>query len=305
MLGHDEILAVNDLGPEAMLAFRSLKEAIVRIIEMSDIHVGTSFFDPCLMDAAIDETNAFEPDLVAIAGDLTTKGYREEFEEAKSYLDRLECEKVIVVPGNHDGHNVGYYHFEDLFGDRERSLTLSIPEGEAKVVALDSSEPDLDEGQVGREHYAWLDSEFRGWDRGPKILVIHHHLLDIPGTGRDRNILRDAGDILAILRDLKVDLVLAGHRHVPYAFSLSNTLIIHSGTVSSKRVRGFMPPSYNQIELDSEEIRITLRYPGEGQEPLVSGSWRPLANIEFHPQLERYVRYDRLPFLFSSQEDRT
>jgi 3',5'-cyclic-AMP phosphodiesterase len=57
------------------------------------------------------------------------------------------------------------------------------------VVALDSSEPDLDEGQIGRENYAWLDWEFRAWDRGPKILVIHHHLLDIPGTGRDRNIL--------------------------------------------------------------------------------------------------------------------
>jgi integrase len=57
------------------------------------------------------------------------------------------------------------------------------------VVALDSSEPDLDEGQIGRENYAWLDWELRGWDRGPKILVIYHHLLDIPGTGRDRNIL--------------------------------------------------------------------------------------------------------------------
>ncbi len=103
----------------------------------------------------------------------------------------------MVVPGNHDGHNVGYYHFEDLFGNRESSLTLSVPEGEAKVVALDSSEPDLDEGQVSREHYAWLDSDFRGWDRGPKILMIHHHLLDLPGTGRDRNILSDAGDLHA------------------------------------------------------------------------------------------------------------
>ena len=267
----------------------------MRIVQMSDIHVGSTFV-PALMDAAIEEINAFGPDLVAVPGDLTTKGYKEEFEEAKAYLDRLECENVVVVPGNHDGHNVGYYHFEDLFGKRESSLTLSVPEGEAKVVALDSSEPDLDEGQVGREHYAWLDSEFRGWDRGPKILMIHHHLLDLPGTGRDRNILSDAGDILAILRELGVELVLSGHRHVPYVNNVSNTLIVHCGTVSSTRVRGFMRPSYNRIELDGDEIRITLRYPGEGEEPLASGSWRPVANILFHPPHERYVRYDRLPF---------
>jgi Icc protein len=70
--------------------------------------------------------------------------------------------------------------------------------------------------------------------------VIHYHLLDLPGTGRDRNILNDAGDILAILRELEVDLVLSGHRHVPYVNNVSNTLIIHCGTVSSTRVRGFV-----------------------------------------------------------------
>ena len=57
-----------------------------------------------------------------------------------------------------------------------------------------------------------------------------------------------------------------------------------------------MRPSYNRIELDGDEIRITLRYPGEGAEPLASGSWRPVANILFHPPHGRYVRYDRLPF---------
>ncbi len=231
------------------------------------------------------------------------EGYREEFEEAKSYLDRLECKNVVVVPGNHDSRNVGYYHFEDLVGKREGSLTLPVGEGEAKVVALDSSEPDLDEGQIGRERYTWLDSEFRGWDRGAKILVIHHHLLDIPGTGRNRNVLRDAGDILAILRDLEVNLVLAGHRHVPYVFSLFDTLIVHSGTVSSKRLRGYVRPSYNQIELGSEKISVTLRYPGEEHEPFASGTWKPHANVRFHPELHRYVRYDRPSFDTTATRD--
>jgi Icc protein len=267
---------------------------------MSDIHVGSGLFRPELLGAAIEETNELQPDLVAIAGDLTMEGYRWEFEEAKGYLDRLQCPNVVVVPGNHDAKNVGYRHFEEFFGLREGTATLDVPEGEAKVVALDSTKPDLDEGEVGREHYAWLASEFRDWDRGPRIVMIHHHILAVPGTGRDVNNLRDAGDVMAILRELKVDMVLSGHRHVPYVWSISGVRIIHSGTASSMRVRGTMPPSYNVIELDEESVRIRLKQPGkgkEGEEALASFSRKPVTTSEFYPDFERFVLYDRLPFL--------
>jgi Icc protein len=272
----------------------------VRIVQMSDIHVGSGLFRPELLDAAIEETNELEPDLVAIAGDLTMEGYRWEFEEARAYLDRIECPNVVVIPGNHDAKNVGYRHFEEFFGMREGTATVAVPEGEAKVVAIDSTKPDLDEGEVGREHYAWIDSEFKNWDRGPRIVMIHHHILAVPGTGRDVNNLRDAGDVMAILRELKVDMVLSGHRHVPYVWSISGVRIVHSGTASSMRVRGTMPPSYNVIELDEESVRIRLKQPGkgkEGEEPLASFSRKPVTTSEFYPDFERFVIFDRLPFL--------
>jgi 3',5'-cyclic-AMP phosphodiesterase len=272
----------------------------LRIVQMSDIHVGSGLFRPDLLEAAIEETNELEPDLVAVAGDLTMEGYRWEFEEAKGYLDRLECPNVVVIPGNHDARNVGYRHFEDFFGLREGAVTVPIADGEAKIVALDSTKPDLDEGEVGREHYAWIDSELRGWNRGPKIVIVHHHILAVPGTGRDVNNLRDAGDVMAILRELKVDMVLSGHRHVPYVWSISGVRIVHSGTASSMRVRGTMPPSYNVIELDEESVRITLKQPGkgeEGEDPLASFSREPVTTSQFYPDFERFVLYDRLPFL--------
>ena len=272
----------------------------MRIVQMSDIHVGSGLFRPELLDAAIEETNELEPDLVAIAGDLTMEGYRWEFEEARAYLDRIECPNVVVIPGNHDAKNVGYRHFEEFFGMREGTATVAVPEGEAKVVAIDSTKPDLDEGEVGREHYGWIDSEFKNWDRGPRIVMIHHHILAVPGTGRDVNNLRDAGDVMAILRELKVDMVLSGHRHVPYVWSISGVRIIHSGTASSMRVRGTMPPSYNVIELDEESVRIRLKQPGkgkEGEEPLASFSRKPVTTSEFYPDFERFVIFDRLPFL--------
>jgi 3',5'-cyclic AMP phosphodiesterase CpdA len=114
------------------------------------------------------------------------------------------------------------------------------------------------------------------------------------------NNLRDAGDVMAILRELKVDMVLSGHRHVPYVWSISGVRIIHSGTASSMRVRGTMPPSYNVIELDEESVRIRLKQPGkgkEGEEPLASFSRRPVTTSEFYPDFDRFVIFDWLPFL--------
>jgi 3',5'-cyclic-AMP phosphodiesterase len=225
----------------------------MRIVQMSDLHVGEGLFRGELLRAAIEETNELSPDLVVVAGDLTMEGYRGEFEQCKRFLDELVCPNVVVTMGNHDARNVGYRHFEDYFGARDSIVTLAVTEGRAKVVAIDSTKPDLDEGEVGREHYGWIDAELRGWTEGPRIVVIHHHILAVPGTGRDVNNLRDAGDFMAILRELEVDLVLSGHRHVPYVWSISGVRVVHSGTVSTLRVRGMMPPSYNVIELNADE----------------------------------------------------
>jgi 3',5'-cyclic AMP phosphodiesterase CpdA len=266
---------------------------------MSDLHVGEGLFRPELLTAAVEEANELAPDLVVVAGDLTMEGYRGEFEACKRFLDELECAHVVVAMGNHDARNVGYRHFEDFFGARDSVEIVPVGEGRAKVVAIDSTKPDLDEGEVGREHYGWLDAELRGWTEGPRIVVIHHHLLAVPGTGRDVNNLRDAGDVMAILRELAVDLVLSGHRHVPYVWSISGVRVVHSGTVSTLRVRGTMPPSYNVIEIDADEVRVVMRQPGQGRqgdEPLARFARVPVTTSEFYPDLDRFVRYDADPF---------
>ena len=45
---------------------------------------------------------------------------------------------------------------EELFGDRNSVLRL----GGVTVVAVDSTEPDLDHGQIGRGRYAWIEESF-------------------------------------------------------------------------------------------------------------------------------------------------
>src|SRR3954451_5979084 len=88
------------------------------IVQISDMNCGTQFFLPSLLARAIAETNELEPDVVVISGDLTSHGFKEEYAVARDYLDQIECKSMIVIPGNHDSRNVGYVHFEDLFGSR-------------------------------------------------------------------------------------------------------------------------------------------------------------------------------------------
>jgi 3',5'-cyclic AMP phosphodiesterase CpdA len=86
--------------------------------------------------------------------------------------------------------------------------------------------------------------------------------MPVPGTGRERNQVLDAGDVIALLRQLHVDLVLSGHRHVPYVWPVAGMFIVHSGTVSTHRVRGFPHPSYNLIRVEDNRISVELRIPG-------------------------------------------
>jgi 3',5'-cyclic AMP phosphodiesterase CpdA len=239
-----------------------------QIAHISDIHCGGPHFMPSLMDRAIGEINDLQPDLVVCSGDLTTFGFKQEFAQAKSYLDRLECDALVVVPGNHDSRNVGYVHFEQLFGDRNSVLSVDG----VTVVAIDSTEPDLDHGQIGRGRYRWIEEQFRAHEAELRIFVLHHHLLPVPGTGRERNVVYDAGDAIECLQRAGVDLVLSGHKHVPYAWRLEDLFIVNTGTVSSLRLRGNTRPCYNVVEISGRHVDVWRKYPFHGQERIIQFS---------------------------------
>ena len=247
------------------------------IAQISDIHAGSPFFDPGLLNDAIHEIIALAPDLVLIGGDLTTDGYANEFRTARTHIDPLAGAGLttLIIPGNHDAKNVGYVHFQDTFGagdvpgKGDRSVVINGGSNgdrplRVRVVAMDSSKPDLAEGEIGRERYEWLRAQFQE-PADERIFALHHHLVPVPGTGRERNTVWDAGDVLALLDDLDVHLVLSGHKHVPYVWLLNEVLVVNSGTVSSYRLRGYTRPSYNVIEVTPEHIRVTLKYPGTGE----------------------------------------
>lgn len=226
------------------------------IAHISDMHAGSQYFVPNLMDRAVIELNELKPNAVVVTGDLTNEGFKQEYLLAKSYLDKINCDNLLVIPGNHDARNVGYVHFEEMFGSRQAVLhTNGI-----SIVGVDSSEPDLDHGTVGRHRYQWVKEQFQGAGNF-RVFLLHHHLLPVPGTGRERNMVYDAGDTLEVLQECDVNLILAGHKHVPHAWRLENIFAVNAGTVCTLRLRGKVRPCYNVIEILEDEVTIWRKYP--------------------------------------------
>ena len=121
------------------------------------------------------------------------------------------------------------------------------------------------------------------------MFVLHHHLLPVPGTGRERNIVYDAGDAIECLQRSGVDLVLSGHKHVPYAWRLEDMFIVNTGTVSTLRLRGNTRPCYNVIEVDGEHVEVRRRYPYHGEELMIRFSTETLDYVKSTEEIEEEV----------------
>ena len=245
----------------------SLSRIPLRIAQLSDIHVGGPLsFDGDAMERIAARVKDVDPDVVVIAGDVTTDGYEWEYAEVAAWLETLDFPKV-VIPGNHDARNVGYLHFKDYFGDGYSRHRQAFDAERAErlqatgftIVGLDSSEPDVNEGRIGLDRYPWIRAQFDEPD-DMRILAVHHHLVPIPGTGRERNTVADAGDLLLALTELDVDVVLSGHKHVPFFWGVNGMLICNSGTAATRRVRGSTPPSWNELHVDASTVKVFIHY---------------------------------------------
>jgi Icc protein len=217
----------------------------------------------------LESINLLKPDIVVITGDLTENGFSTEYNGAKNFVDRIECENKVLVPGNHDSKNAGYLHFEDLFENRFSSQNFR----DVTVVGADSSQTDLNEGHIGRENYGWIKDAFSS--ENFKVFAVHHHLVPIPLAGRENTVLVDAGDVLELLNRCKVNLVLCGHCHIPHVWHLNNMLVVNAGTFCSSKTRGKTTQCYNLIQADNENsggnwnVRVSRVFP-QGDVELVT-----------------------------------
>jgi len=225
----------------------------MKIAHISDIHcnLGTDF-NPKVFEKAVKMVNKINPDLVFISGDLTTDGLLSEYDLAKEKIKEINC-KPAVVPGNHDERNLGFKLFREYFGETDFIKSYD----KVNLVALASSEPDKDDGRLGRGRHEQIEQAIKKKNK-MTVIGFHHHLIPVPNSGRETNIIEDAGETLDIILKNEIPLVLMGHRHVPWAVKIHKTLLVNAGTFSCNRTRAHFGNTFNIIDIDKNKIIVTV-----------------------------------------------
>ncbi len=226
------------------------------IVQISDVHCGPMFNAESLR-RALEEINSLSPDLIVVTGDLTEEGIRAQFIQAERELGGLKADRAVYISGNHDYRSTGYLLFREFFPFKQVTEV-----GDVVLVVLSSARPDRDDGEVGHRQNLWLEetlAKYRDW---VKVVAIHHHIIPVPDTGADQITIIDAGDVLRSLVRSEVDLVLCGHRHRPWRWIMEGMQVVHAGSVSCEKLRGFFQHSYNVIEIKDKKIDAKLKIVG-------------------------------------------
>ena len=251
------------------------ERAQLSLWQISDLHFGPPF-DPVVAEAALRSVEALEPDAIIVNGDLTQRAKRTQFQEARTYLERLPAVPRIVVPGNHD---VPLYRvYERLYQPHQLYQEIISPElnpiltlASATIVGLDTSAPRtaITNGLIR----PWqLERCVDAFENSPpekiRIVVAHHPFASAPDWLPDKLMPHSERAIRTFSR-YGVELICGGHLHRGY---VSNTLdfypdvsrdhgilISQCGTTTSRRGRGReqFRNSFNWIEIIDDAIKIT------------------------------------------------
>ncbi len=162
-----------------------------------------------------------------------------------------------MIPGNHDSRNVGYVHFEELIGPRWQSVQF----GDVRVVAVDSTEPDLDYGQIGAGPLPLDARGVRAARPASASSCSTTTCCRSPAPGASATSSTTPATCSRCLAECGVDLVLSGHKHVPYAWRLEGLFVVNAGTCCSLRLRGTTRPCYNVIDVGDDHVTIGAQVP--------------------------------------------
>jgi 3',5'-cyclic AMP phosphodiesterase CpdA len=232
------------------------------IAHVSDLHLGAH--DPSAVATLAADVTAVGPALTIVTGDCTMRARVPQFRAARELLDRLPA-PLLVVPGNHDVPLVSparivapYTRFRRwIEPDLDPVLRLT------GVIALGLQSTPRWRWKSGRVSRRQADAVRTVLGAAPpgtvRVLALHHppHT-----TGPSR--LAGRGGLLRAVAAAHVDLVLAGHTHVPHSCRIASTgpghdlVEVVAGTATSRRTRG-TGRSWSVIRVDPDAIAVEER----------------------------------------------
>ena len=181
----------------------------VKIIQFSDLHYGTTFFEKHLKKM-VKEINERNPDLVVFTGDLIDKEYKinsDEIEMINKYLSRIKTKLgKYAVSGEEDNEDFTTIMNQSGFTILNNDYELLYNDGNEEIllVGLDSS---LSGKQDIKKAYEYFSTE--GYNSNIYTISLVHE-----------------PDSVSEMMQYKNDLILAGHSHngnirIPFIGALS------------------------------------------------------------------------------------
>ena len=268
----------------------------VRILHFTDVHFGAQ--EDRLIELATAYAHDHAHDLIVVSGDLTQTGRPREFMKAQAWLERLP-RPLVTCAGNHD---TTYYNLAlrclKPWG-RFRHWIGPIEGQEHRSPGLAVRTVNTARGIQMRRNWAKGSARLRDFRAAGKaleasspgdlrVVVCHHPLMEVLGEPITGDVTRGKA-AAAILAQHRVDLVLGGHFHHPFASILpvgdERTHCAGASTLSVRK-RG-VPQGFNVIEADESSIRISaLDFVGDA---LVEGRrWSLPRRRPFEPLVERH-----------------
>ncbi len=235
----------------------------LRIAHVSDIHVGAH--DDLTLDGLAQDLHDAGVSATIVTGDLTMRARTHEFVRAKAVIDQFPGPRMVVI-GNHDVPLTNPLH------------RMTSPYGKYRAEVTGNLDPVLDLGTVriqglgSMPRWRWksgrisarqsrdIRATFADSPPGTVRVVAMHH----PPSSEDLESLAGGDGFERALVDAQVDIVLAGHTHVPAVQVLevgtgaqSRSIIeVIAGTATSHRTRGVVR-SWSLLEITARTLTVT------------------------------------------------
>ena len=196
--------------------------------------------------------DAEKPDVVVIAGDLTLRARRREFEQARVWLSTFEA-PTLVLPGNHDlpyfnlvqRFRNPFHRYKRAAGGADLMPVIECPDG--MVLGFNTTRPWQPHlrWQEGTARLRDIEAAWAALSSTPaerfKAVAAHHPLMKVPGFPRAEPV-RRANPALSAFAACGVDLIMSGHIHQSYAIETEVAgrpmVAVGAPTALSSRMRG-------------------------------------------------------------------
>src|SRR3954467_2793198 len=118
---------------------------MLTILHISDVHFGP-FYVPAVGEALLKIAPELKPDIIVVSGDFTQRAKRQQFAEAREFLNKLPKAPTIVTAGNHDVALYRilerWFHPYDLYQEFiHKEWEYVLKAGDLVVVSLNSTSP--------------------------------------------------------------------------------------------------------------------------------------------------------------------